>query len=114
GPVGEDIKRTPNLRIGAPLLGIFWLDFPEQWTPKSPWADKRVRMAVNIAIDRAGLNQAETLGLSRPVGSIVPREFEFALPFEPPAYDPARAKRLLTEAGYPNGFDGGDFTPFPP
>jgi peptide/nickel transport system substrate-binding protein len=114
GPVGEDIKRTPTLRIGAPLLGIFWLDFPEQWTPKSPWADKRVRMAANVAIDRAALSQAETLGLSRPMGSIVPREFEFALPFEPPAYDAARAKKLLAEAGYPSGFDAGDFTPFPP
>ena len=114
GPVGEEIKRTPNFRMGAPLLGIFWLDFPEQWDPKSPWHDKRVRMAASVAIDRQALSQAETLGLSRPVGSIVPRDFEFALPFEAPAYDPARAKRLLAEAGYPNGFDGGDFTPFPP
>jgi len=71
-------------------------------------------MAASVAIDRQALSQAETLGLSRPVGSIVPRDFEFALPFEAPAYDPARAKRLLAEAGYPNGFDGGDFTPFPP
>jgi len=114
GPVGEEIKRTPSFRIGAPLLGIFWLDFPEQWDPKSPWHDRRVRAAVSSAIDRQALNQAETLGLSRPVGSIVPRDFEFALPFDPPAYDPARAKKLLAEAGYPNGFDGGDFTPFPP
>ncbi len=114
GPVGEEIKRTPPLRMGATLLGIFWLDFPDQWNPKSPWHDRRVREAASVAIDRQSLNQAETLGFSRPVGSIVPRDFELALPFEPPAYDPARAKKLLAEAGYPNGFDGGDFTPFPP
>jgi peptide/nickel transport system substrate-binding protein len=114
GPIGEEIKRTPNLRLVAPLLGIFWLDFPEQWDAKSPWHDKRVRQAASHAINRQELSQAETLGLSRPMGTIVPRDFEFALAVEPPAYDPARSKKLLAEAGYPNGFDAGDLTPFPP
>ena len=44
----------------------------------------------------------------------MPRVLEFARSFDPPAYDPARAKALLAEAGYPSGFDAGDFTPFPP
>jgi peptide/nickel transport system substrate-binding protein len=114
GPTAQEIKRTPGMRLAAPLLGIFWLDFPDQWDPKSPWADKRVRLAASLALDRQALNEAETLGLSRPTGSIVPREFEFALPFEPHPYDPARARRLLAEAGFPNGFDGGELTPFPP
>jgi peptide/nickel transport system substrate-binding protein len=115
GPVAEEIKRTPGMQLKAPLLaGAFWLDLPQQWDPKSPWHDKRVRLAANHAIDRNAVNQAETLGFSRPTGSIVPRVFQFALPVEPPAYDPARAKKLLAEAGYPNGFDAGDFYPFPP
>ena len=114
GPTAEEIRRTPGLRLVAPLLGIFWLDFPDQWNPKSPWADRRVRLAASLAVDRGALSQAETLGLSRPTGSIVPRDFEFALPFEAHAYDPKRARQLLVEAGYPNGFDGGDLTPFPP
>src|SRR5205085_3900635 len=71
-------------------------------------------LAASLALDRQALNEAETLGLSRPVGSIVPREFEFALPFEPHPHNPARAKQLLAEAGYPNGFDGGELAPFPP
>jgi peptide/nickel transport system substrate-binding protein len=114
GPTAEEIKRTPGLRLVAPLLGIFWLDFPDQWDPRSPWADKRVRLAASLAIDRQALNQAETLGLSRPTGSIVPRDFEFALPIDAPPYDPKRAKQLLAEAGHAHGFDGGELTPFPP
>jgi peptide/nickel transport system substrate-binding protein len=114
GPTAEDIRRTPGLRLVAPLLGIFWLDFPDQWDTKSPWADRRVRLAASLAVDRQALSQAETLGFSRPTGSIVPRDFEFALPIDAPAYDPRRARQLLAEAGHPNGFDGGEMTPFPP
>ena len=115
GPVAEEIRRAPNLRVIAPrTFGIFWVDFPDQWDPKSPWHDQRVRQAASVAIDRQALNQAETLGFSHLTGSIIPRGLEFALPFEPAAYDPARARRLLSEAGYPSGFDAGDFYPYPP
>ncbi len=115
GPVAEEIRRTPGFTVKAPLLsGAFWLELPEQWNPKSPWHDKRVRLAASYALDRKGINQAETLGFSRLTDSIVPRIFQFAVPFDPPPYDPAKAKQLLAQAGYPNGFDAGDFYPFPP
>ena len=115
GPVADEIKRTPGLQLKAPLLtGAFWIDLPDQWDPKSPWHDRRVRLAANHAVDRQAVNQAETLGFSRVTGSMVPRVFQFALAVEAPAYDPARAKKLLAEAGYPNGFDAGEFFPFPP
>jgi peptide/nickel transport system substrate-binding protein len=92
----------------------FWLDFPEKWVAQSPWHDQRVRLAANYALDRQAINDAETLGFSRVTGSIVPHRFPYALPLEPYAYDPSKAKQLLTEAGYPNGFDAGDITPVPP
>jgi peptide/nickel transport system substrate-binding protein len=115
GPTAEEIKRTKGLKLAAARPpGVTFLDLPEQWDAKSPWHDRRVRLAASHALDRQALNQAETLGLSRPTGGLVPRVLEFSKSFEPPAYDPAQAKKLLTEAGYPNGFDAGDLTPFPP
>ena len=115
GPTAEAIRNTPGFTVKAPLLsGAFWLELSEQWDPKSPWHDLRVRRAASLAIDRQAVNQAETLGFSRLTGNIVPRIFQYAVPYEPPAPDPAKARKLLAEAGYPNGFDGGDFYPFPP
>jgi peptide/nickel transport system substrate-binding protein len=111
GLLAEELRRTPGLTLQPNHPpGTFWLVFPEQWTaPKSPWADKRVRLAVNHAIDRPAINDAETLGFSKITGSIIPQTFEFF--WAPPlhAFDPGKARRLLTEAGFPNGFDAGDY-----
>src|SRR5438105_3411853 len=115
GQLGESIKNDPELKLAfSGGIGTHHLDFFDMWDPKSPWADQRVRKAASLAIDRKALSDAETLGASKPNGSVVLRGFEFALPIEPDPYDPAQAKKLLAEAGYPNGFDGGDLTPIPP
>jgi peptide/nickel transport system substrate-binding protein len=79
GPTAAEVKRTPTLRLAAAMPpGVVFLDLPEQWDPKSPWHDRRVRLAASHALDRNALNQAETLGLSRPTGGLVPRVLEFA------------------------------------
>jgi peptide/nickel transport system substrate-binding protein len=115
GPIAEELRKTAGLKIVAPILyGVYWLDFLDQWDSKSPWHDRRVRLAASTAIDRKGINDVEMLGLGRTTGSFVPPEFEFSLKIDPPAFDPKRAKQLMVEAGYPNGFDAGDLTPLPP
>ncbi len=114
-PQAQEIKRDPNLRLAfSGGIAVFFLDFLEQWDPKSPWSDVRVRKAASLAIDRKALSEAETLGASKPAGNYIPRRFEFALPIDPDPYDPARAKKLLAEAGYPNGFDAGELHQLPP
>jgi peptide/nickel transport system substrate-binding protein len=115
GDEGAAIRGDPKLRLAWVVpAGVWYLDFPEQWDPQSPWHDRRVRLAATLALDKQAINEVERLGLSRLTGSIIPRVFEFALPLEPFPYDPARAKQLLAEAGYAKGFEAGDLTPFPP
>src|SRR6059036_3296787 len=110
GALGEELRRTPGLTLKPTILhGTQWLNFVEQWDPKSPWADKRVRLAANYAIDRQAINQAETLGLSKITGSIIPQTFEAYWQPPLPVHDAAKAKQLLAAAGYPNGFDAGDY-----
>ena len=109
GPNAEDLKRATGLTLKATYPTFSeWITFTEQWDPKSPWADKRVRQAANFAIDRQTFSEAEYVGFGKPAPSIIPRDFEFY--WAPPAYpyDPARARRLLAEAGFPRGFDAGE------
>jgi peptide/nickel transport system substrate-binding protein len=110
GELAEELKRTPGLSLKPTIIpGSFWVVFPDQWDSKSPWHDRRVRLAANLAIDRNTINQAETLGFSKITWSVIPSTFEYF--WQPPAYpyDAGKAKKLLAEAGYPNGFDAGEF-----
>jgi peptide/nickel transport system substrate-binding protein len=115
GEDAENVRRDSRLRlVPSKHASIFWIEFADQWDPKSPWHDKRLRLAVNYALDRKAINEAACLGYCPPTGVIVPRVMDFALQAAPPPYDPKKAKQLLAEAGYPNGLDAGEFVPSPP
>jgi peptide/nickel transport system substrate-binding protein len=109
GKLAEEVKNTPGLTL-KPVVGqsTYWLDFPEQWDPNSPWHDQRVRLAASLAIDRETINQVQNLGYSRLTNSIIPDRFEFYWAPPAPKHDIARARQLLTQAGYSNGFDAGE------
>src|SRR5207237_8515832 len=99
GAVAEELKRSPGVRVTAPLLyGIYWLDFLDQWDPKSPWHDKRVRQAASLVIDRNGINQAEMLGYGKTTGGFVPPEFDFAFDVGTTPVGPPVARHLANEA----------------
>jgi peptide/nickel transport system substrate-binding protein len=110
GELGKELQRTPGLTLKPTVIhSTHFAYFPDQWDPKSPWHDRRVRLAANLAIDRQAINQAVSLGFSKITYSIIPSTFDFY--WQPPAYpyDPARARQLLADAGYPNGFDAGEY-----
>jgi peptide/nickel transport system substrate-binding protein len=74
---------------------------------KNPFADKRVRQALSLAIDREAIRRSTMSGMSIPAALMVaPGVNGHDKQLDTPAKaDPARAKALLAEAGYPNGFE---------
>jgi peptide/nickel transport system substrate-binding protein len=110
GELAEELQRTPGLALKPTVIQApQWVSMLDQWDPKSPWHDRRVRLAANLAADRKSINQAITLGHSKLTYSIIPSTFDYY--WQPPQYEfnPGQAKKLLAEAGFPNGFDAGDY-----
>jgi peptide/nickel transport system substrate-binding protein len=90
-----DRNWAPVIRMGG-LVPLF----PN---PDVPWADLRVRQALNYAVDKETIIRAIFNGRANAAGADFPSPDFGAIP--PYPYDPERARRLLVEAGYPNGFD---------
>ncbi len=75
-------------------------------TEKKPFTDKRVRQALNMAINKAAIIEAVFMGAGKAAKNPIPPtiwSYNDAIVDYP--YDPAKAKALLAEAGYPNGFE---------
>ena len=63
GAVAEEVQYDPHLQlVDTRHASIQWLEFTEQWDPKLPWHGKRVRLAVNYALDRQAISEVACLG----------------------------------------------------
>lgn len=72
---------------------------------QKPFDNAKVREAINYAINRQALAKVAFAGYATPATGIVPPSIDFAQTYPPIAYNPAKARELLKEAGYPNGFE---------
>ena len=115
GQLGESIRNDPELKlVFSGGVATFVLDFFDMWDPKSPWADQRVRKAASLAIDRQTMSDTDNLGASKPNGNQRPEKHGVRIADRGRSVRSGRAKKLLAEAGYPNGFNAGDFYASPP
>jgi peptide/nickel transport system substrate-binding protein len=71
---------------------------------KNPLLDRRVREAISKAINRQAIVERIMGGVAQPAGELLPAPMFGTSGREPDTYDPERAKELLAEAGYPDGF----------
>jgi len=100
------VKDDPNLvAIRTPAIKIETLELPGDIKPVD---NPKVRLAILLALDKQAIMQAGVMGLGQVIGGMPPAMKYWALPPEQlpnQKRDVARAKQLLAEAGYPNGFD---------
>ncbi len=74
-------------------------------TRDTPLKDKRVRQAINYAVDVDAIQQALLNGMGNRIALTLPANgFAYNPDWKPYPYDPDKAKQLLAEAGYPDGF----------
>ena len=101
-PADRVVYLLPN--VAADTLKLL-MDKDGKPLPANPLRDLRVRQAVSLSIDRAALVDRVLSGQGVPTIQLVPEGFLGWTPsLAPPKPDPAAARRLLTEAGFPEGF----------
>ena len=72
---------------------------------KKPFDNLKVRQAINYAINKEALAKVAFNGYATPAEGVAPQGVDYAVKMAPWPYDVAKAKQLLAEAGYPNGFE---------
>jgi peptide/nickel transport system substrate-binding protein len=119
GKVFSQVAADKNLRWVPNFTGPWWLMFPGYNEPESPFHDKRVRQAVSLAINREFLVRQETDGVGKVWGNWISPENRDALKGDgkdlpAPEFNVEKARQLLAQAGFPNGFEFEWFVPFVP
>lgn len=71
---------------------------------QKPFDNIKVRQAINYAINKEALIKVAFSGYAVPSQGPLPKSIDFAQQYQPWPYDPAKARELLKEAGYPDGF----------
>jgi len=101
--MAEVLKAKPDLVVvAAPSIIERYLSMNTQ---QKPFSDIRVRQAINYAINKDAVAKVAFGGYATPADRIVPAGVEYSVVTGVWPYDIAKAKQLLTEAGYPNGFE---------
>ncbi len=101
------LQTDPKVKvIKYPVDRVFYIAFNNLTTGKGkPTEDKRVRQAMNYAVDIDAIIDALFNGNGMPLtGFLVPTNFAYDKSLKPFGYDPDKARELLKQAGYPNGF----------
>lgn len=98
------INASGNTALATAILGTTFVRIA---TDHPPFDDPRVAQAVNYAVDVQAIAEALAGPEAHRLASVFPdpRGLGFDPTLEPFAYDPVRARELLSEAGYPDGFD---------
>ncbi|MCC6310711.1 MAG: ABC transporter substrate-binding protein [Trueperaceae bacterium] len=99
------LESDPNVEIVRSSTGGLNTSMLSMHQSQPPFDDVRVRQAVSYAIDRQALVDAFDNGEVPAAKDILPPNLWGHADVEPYTYDPERARELLAEAGYPNGFD---------
>jgi peptide/nickel transport system substrate-binding protein len=87
----------------TPQLAVRYIGFNNQ---KPPFSDIRVRQAANYAVNREEMIKYQFFGVGMPAqGPLPPALPNYNADIQTYSYDPEKARRLLVEAGYPNGVD---------
>ncbi|MGH1492327.1 MAG: ABC transporter substrate-binding protein, partial [Acidimicrobiales bacterium] len=113
GDLLQTVIDDPNVELVPTTSVPFWIEFIGYQDPDSPFNDIRVREAVTLSLDRESINQAETGGGGESAGQWIPRQQQGALQAPAIAQDIERAKELMAEAGYADGFEVAALTPLP-